>query len=35
MFGSIETETGWRLSFLNDVFKKKWGWNNEVNSLGS
>ena len=25
----IRTETGWRVGFINDELKQKWGWNNQ------
>ena len=34
IFESIETEIGWRLSFLNSMLKKKWGWLDAATGLG-
>lgn len=29
IFEKIRKETGWRVSFLHDHLKEKWGWNNQ------
>ncbi|OCK78946.1 hypothetical protein K432DRAFT_300879 [Lepidopterella palustris CBS 459.81] len=30
IFDKIRQETGWRVGFLNNELKEKWGWNNEA-----
>ena len=34
MFERIKTETGWRIAFINDELKEKWGWSAGVDQFG-
>jgi len=35
IFERIKSETGWRVAFINDELKEKWGWNNTIDQYGN
>lgn len=35
IFERINKEAGWRVAFINDELKEKWGWNNTVDAYGN
>lgn len=35
IFDRIKSETGWRVAFINDELKEKWGWNNNADRYGN
>lgn len=35
IFERIKSETGWRVAFINDELKEKWGWNSNAEQYGN